>query len=108
MLGVCIPIMEPTGLFIMNDERPRNTLLNYHFTFGSVFAIAISSVLGLLVNFSTFLIIGETSSLTYNVIGHIKTVVILVGGVLLFGDSMDLRKILGVAVTITGMGECTY
>jgi solute carrier family 35, member E3 len=35
-------------------------------------AIGLSAVLGLLVSLSTFLVIGATSSLSYNVIGHIK------------------------------------
>ena len=35
-------------------------------------AILLSAVLGLLVSLSTFLVIGATSSLTYNVIGHVK------------------------------------
>ena len=40
-----------------------------------------SSLLGLLVNLSTFLVIRVTSSLTYNIVGHVKTVLILAGGV---------------------------
>jgi solute carrier family 35, member E3 len=35
-------------------------------------AIGLSAVLGLLVSLSTFLVIGATSSLSYNVIGHVK------------------------------------
>jgi len=101
MLAVCIPILEPLGLGAGGETR--STLLGYNMTFGAALAIAISSVLGLLVNYSTFLVIGETSSLTYNVVGHIKTVIILVGGVLLFGDDMEFRKALGVGVTIVGM-----
>eukprot|EP00958_Prasinococcus_capsulatus_P006731 scaffold626_cov409-Prasinococcus_capsulatus_cf.AAC.13 len=106
MLAVCIPILEPLGLGAGGETR--STLLGYNMTFGAALAIAISSVLGLLVNYSTFLVIGETSSLTYNVVGHIKTVIILVGGVLLFGDDMEFRKALGVGVTIVGMGTNAF
>jgi hypothetical protein len=31
---------------------------------------------------------GATSSLTYNVVGHIKTLIILAGGCIYFGDAM--------------------
>ncbi len=34
----------------------------------------LSAVLGILVSLSTFLVIGATNSLTYNIVGHVKTV----------------------------------
>ena len=36
--------------------------------------------LGLLVSWSTFLMIGATSGLTFNVIGHLKLIIVLAGG----------------------------
>lgn len=65
MLGILIPIFEPMGW----KGHPPGTLLGYSYTWGSLTAIAISSALGLLVSLSTFLVIGATSSLTYNVVG---------------------------------------
>lgn len=52
---------------------------------------------------STFLVIGVTSSLTYNVVGHLKTVIILTGGCLFFGDEMPPKKLLGVSVAMGGI-----
>ena len=66
-------------------------------------AIAMSAVLGLLVSVSTFLLIGATSALTYTVCGHIKTVIILAGGVLLFGDTMPLKKLSGIGLAMIGI-----
>eukprot|EP00887_Chlorella_sp_A99_P008012 scaffold12.g8012.t1 len=99
LLAVLVPVFEPMG---WRDPGPA-TILGYHFTPGAVVAIAISSLLGLLVNLSTFLVIGATSSLTYNVVGHIKTVLILSGGVLFFGDSMPPKKLCGIAVAMCGI-----
>ncbi len=48
-------------------------------------------------------VIGGTSSLTYNVVGHIKTVIILTGGCLFFGDEMPLKKFLGIATAMMGI-----
>lgn len=138
MLAVLVPLCEPMGW----RGAPPGSLLGYVYSPGAVVAIAISAVLGLLVNLSTFLVgaglpgragqgrlvstdlfckglqppcslrarpcahaaaqtasagpsphstlpllcahppqvIGATSSLTYNVVGHIKTVLILSGG----------------------------
>ena len=44
----------------------------YEYSGSALAAIFLSAVLGLLVSLSTFLVIGATSSLTYNVIGHVK------------------------------------
>lgn len=44
----------------------------YNYSGSALAAIFLSAVLGLLVSLSTFLVIGATSSLTYNVIGHVK------------------------------------
>ena len=62
-----------------------------------------SAVLGLLVSISTFLLIGATSALTYNVCGHIKTVIILAGGVVLFGDAMPPQKLAGISLAMSGI-----
>lgn len=81
LLGILVPIFEPIGL---RDFAP-GTLLGYQYTWEAVTAIVISALLGILVSLSTFLVIGTTSSLTYNIVGHLKTVIILTGGVFMFG-----------------------
>ena len=60
-------------------------------TWAAAVAIAGSAVLGLLVSLSMFLMIGATSGVTFNVVGHAKTVLVLAGGVALFGDTMCAR-----------------
>lgn len=72
ILGLLIPIMEPVGKIGSTDP---NTLLGYHYTPAAVAAIVLSAVLGLLVSLSTFLVIGCTSSLTYNVVSILHKVV---------------------------------
>ena len=48
-------------------------------------------------------VIGATSSLTYNVVGHVKTVLILSGGVMFFGDTMPPKKMAGIACAMGGI-----
>ncbi|GLI68535.1 hypothetical protein VaNZ11_012975 [Volvox africanus] len=120
MLGILVPLCEPMGWATVPPQpmgvapgtdavapsppqRPLGTLLAYHYTPAAVSAIVISAVLGLLVSLSTFLVIGATSSLTYNVVGHLKTVIILTGGCLFFGDSMPAKKFLGVCIAMAGI-----
>lgn len=78
-------------------------LFTTRYTPMAVAAIITSALLGLLVSLSTFLVIGCTSSLTYNVVGHIKTVLILTGGCMFFGDEMPPKKLLGVCVAMCGI-----
>ena len=84
------------------DAEP-GTLLGYKYSMAAIIAIAVSALLGLLVSLSTFLVIGATSSLTYNVVGHIKTVIILMGGCMFFGDEMPLKKLGGISVAMGGI-----
>ncbi len=70
MLMVLAPMLDDIGL----TSRGPNTVLGYGYTPSAVIAIVVSGLLGVLVSLSTFLVIGATSSLTYNVVGHSKTV----------------------------------
>ena len=101
LLGLLVPMCEPMGW--SSSTRNEETLLGYHYSWSAILAIIISAVLGLLVSLSTFLVIGATSSLTYNVVGHLKTVIILTGGCIFFGDSMPLKKFFGVCVAMCGI-----
>ncbi|KAG2438048.1 hypothetical protein HXX76_005660 [Chlamydomonas incerta] len=122
MLGLLIPMCEPMGWNTIHlpaapgadaaaiaaaaaapPVRPPGSLLAYEYHPVAVAAIIISAILGLLVSLSTFLVIGATSSLTYNVVGHLKTVIILSGGCMFFGDTMPLKKFTGVCIAMMGI-----
>jgi len=96
------------GLHGGGGEFGDGTLLGYRYTPQAVAAILFSAGLGLLVSLSTFLVIGATSSLTYNVVGHLKTVIILTGGCLLFGDQMPGSKLAGLGVAMAGIVWYTH
>lgn len=100
LLALLVPTLEPIG---WGPAPGPDTVLGYQLTPPAAFWIVISSVLGLVVTLSTFLFIGATSSLTYNVVGHLKTVMIVSGGVFLFGDSMTAKKLLGLLVAMSGI-----
>ena len=99
LLGSLVLFLEPMGW----SGGDKDTVLGYPYRISSILAILVSAALGLLVNLSTFLVIGATSSLTYNVVGHIKTVIILTGGVIFFGDSMSMKKFGGIVVAFIGI-----
>lgn len=99
LLAVLIPLLEPVG---WRDPRP-GTILGFTPTAPALLWIGASSVLGLVVTLSTFLFIGATSSLTYNVVGHLKTVLIVAAGVGLFGDEISGKKLLGIGCAMGGI-----
>jgi solute carrier family 35 protein E3 len=70
---------------------------------GTLVAIFVSSCLAFLVNLSIFLVIGKTSPVTYNVLGHFKLTVILSMGFVVFGAPLDYRNVCGILVTLWGV-----
>lgn len=65
--------------------------------------ILMSCVFALGVNISNYMVIGQTSPITYQVVGHFKTILILVGGWLFFEKETNLKNLFGVAVAVVGM-----
>ncbi|KAK9805843.1 hypothetical protein WJX73_006673 [Symbiochloris irregularis] len=63
MMSVLTAVCEPLGV---RDPQP-DTLLGFDYTLGASAAIIVSALLALLVSLSTFLTIGATSAVTFNV-----------------------------------------
>ncbi|XP_024986294.1 UDP-xylose transporter 1-like [Cynara cardunculus var. scolymus] len=70
--------------------------------------IIMSCLIAVSVNFSTFLVIGKTSPVTYQVLGHLKTCLVLGFGYTLLHDPFTERNIIGILVAIAGMGLYSY
>lgn len=61
-------------------------------------------MIAVFVNLSTFLVIGKTSPVTYQVLGHLKTCLVLAFGYTLLHDPFTSRNIFGILIAIVGMG----
>ncbi|KAH6827988.1 Nucleotide/sugar transporter family protein [Perilla frutescens var. hirtella] len=70
--------------------------------------IVLSCSIAVLVNFSTFLVIGKTSPVTYQVLGHLKTCLVLAFGYTLLHDPFTSRNILGILIAVLGMAFYSY
>jgi hypothetical protein len=55
------------------------------------YTLALSGALAFCVNLSGFLVIGKATPVTYNVVTHCKTVVVILGGFLLFGSPLVMK-----------------
>lgn len=76
--------------------------------FNTCLAITASAILAFVVNLSIFLVIGKTSPVTYNVLGHFKLTVILTMGFVVFGSPVDARNVAGILLTLSGVFWYTH
>ncbi|CAI5519611.1 unnamed protein product [Closterium sp. Naga37s-1] len=79
------------------------SLLDYHYQPYAILFITLSCCLAVVCNLSAYLCIGKFSASTYQVLGHMKTVLVLVLGVVLFDSAISLKGILGMCIAVTGM-----
>lgn len=92
------------GMLIMSPIFDDvSALSKFEYTSGLVSRIAISCCFALGVNISNYLVLGKTSPLTYQVLGHFKTVLILILGFILFNKELDLRNCCGILVAMVGV-----
>ncbi|XWS29096.1 hypothetical protein CRYUN_Cryun25bG0127100 [Craigia yunnanensis] len=73
-----------------------------------LFFIVLSCLISVSVNFSTFLVIGKTSPVTYQVLGHLKTCLVLAFGYVLLHDPFSWHNILGILIAVVGMVLYSY
>jgi solute carrier family 35 protein E3 len=69
---------------------------------------ALSALLAFLVNLSIFLVIGKTSPVSYNVLGHAKLLVILVSGYTIFSEPYGVQNVIGVTSAVIGIVWYTH
>jgi len=65
--------------------------------------IILSCCIAILVNFSTFLVIGKCDAVTYQVLGHLKTMLVLGFGFVVLQNPMSGRNLFGILIALIGM-----
>ncbi|XP_037742891.1 solute carrier family 35 member E3 isoform X1 [Lepidochelys kempii] len=73
-----------------------------------VLMVLLSGIIAFMVNLSIYWIIGNTSPVTYNMFGHFKFCITLLGGYLLFKDPLSLNQVLGILCTLLGILAYTH
>jgi solute carrier family 35, member E3 len=68
-----------------------------------LFWASLSCAIAISVNFSTFLVIGKCDAVTYQVLGHLKTMLVLGFGFTVIGNPATGRNLMGIAVALVGM-----
>ncbi|CAM8970963.1 unnamed protein product [Rhodiola kirilowii] len=96
-----------TGPFLDKCLTGHNVFA-FNYTQQVLAFIILSCLISVSVNFSTFLVIGKTSPVTYQVLGHLKTCLVLAFGYVLLHDPFNWRNILGIFLALIGMILYSY
>ena len=83
--------------------EPIKDIVSYQYSFTSISAILGSGTLAFLVNLSTYAVIGATSPITYNMIGHSKLIIIILSSYLFFGERQSVVGMVGVTSAVFGI-----
>lgn len=98
-LAVVIPFFEPLtgegGLF-----GP--------WSMAAIGMVALSGAFAFAINLSIYWIIGNTSPLTYNMVGQFKFSMVILGGFFLFRDPLQALQLLGIFFTFSGVFAYTW
>jgi solute carrier family 35 protein E3 len=70
--------------------------------------ILICGFVAFLVNFSVFWVIGNLSAVSYNMIGHSKTLLIILIGSIIFSEPLNTRQLFGLGFTMFGVFLYSY
>jgi len=102
------PISAVMLLFIIPIFDDVSALMVYEYTVNSVSLILLSAALAFFVNLSIFLVIGRTSAVTYNVVGHFKLCVVIFSGFVVFGNEVKFWNMVGLVITICSVVLYTH
>ncbi|CAM9472510.1 unnamed protein product [Chrysoparadoxa australica] len=78
-------------------------LAKYDWPLAARLRVSASCVMALSVQMTNFFVLGKTCPLTYQVLGHLKTMFILMLGFTIFGNPIDGRNILGIVIALVGV-----
>lgn len=92
------------AVFSDNLDRLPETVFTPTLTNG----VIASCILAFGVNLTTFLIIGKTSPLTYSVVGHTKTVGVMLVGFLVFDETTSPKHFFGLCLAFAGIVVYTH
>lgn len=100
LLFLCLPAIEPPWA--------EDGLLYRSWSLYDAGLVLLSSLIAFLVNVSIFWIIGNTSAVTYNVVGQMKFCMTLIGGYVIFAEPIQPIQFLGILTTLFGVSMYAY
>ena len=111
LLGVVAPAQGMSLLLLspVLDKLSSGLLVtDYAWSQGAAVCLFFSCSAAVLVNVSQFLVLGRFTAVTYQVLGHLKTVCVLVVGYIFFGGVITGQQFFGMLLAMTGMMSYSY
>lgn len=84
------------------------TNLHQFINYQTISLILLCGFIAFFVNFSVFWVIGNLSAVAYNMIGHTKTLLIILIGSTIFHEPLNQRQIFGLTFTMLGVLLYSY
>merc|ERR1711871_114974 len=85
------------GLYVDRD------IVNHEFKSMEMVLILLSCAIAIGVNLCSFLLIGRTNAITYQVVGHAKTCLVLLGGFFIIGTPIVMKNVAGIVIAMAGV-----
>jgi len=108
-VGMCLlipffdQILPPTFGPEATSVIPKPNLYYFGYTVASGVTILTTCVFAVAVNLTNYLVIGKTSPITYQVVGHLKTCMVLILGFVVFQYPIIWRNVAGILLAVAGM-----
>ncbi|KAJ8772647.1 hypothetical protein K2173_027824 [Erythroxylum novogranatense] len=97
--AVSLLVLGPFVDYFLNGKF----IANYKMSSGAILFIILSCSLAVFCNVSQYLCIGRFSAVSFQVLGHMKTVCVLTLGWLLFDSELTFKNIMGMIIAVLGM-----
>ncbi|XAR73259.1 hypothetical protein NMG60_11007169 [Bertholletia excelsa] len=107
LLGHTAPVQAASLLLIgpiMDYWLTNKRVDAFPYTYVSVFFIVLSCTIAIGTNLSQFICIGRFTAVSFQVLGHMKTILVLILGFIFFGkEGINLQVVLGMIIAVAGM-----
>ncbi|XP_003701249.2 solute carrier family 35 member E3-like [Megachile rotundata] len=97
------PLSAVMLLFIVPFLEPVEQTLTTSWSLIDLILVILSGIIAFFVNLTSYWIIGKTSPLTYNMAGHFKLCLLLLGGSLFFHETLAINQVIGITLTLIGI-----
>ncbi|KZC11418.1 PREDICTED: solute carrier family 35 member E3-like [Dufourea novaeangliae] len=92
VLLIIVPVLEPVQQTFARSWSLIDLVM-----------VVLSGIVAFFVNLTSYWIIGKTSPLTYNMVGHTKFCLLLLGGSLIFHETLAINHVIGITLTLIGI-----
>lgn len=107
LLGHTAPVQAASLLLIgpfLDYLLTNKKVYAFDFNIASAMFLSLSCIIAIGTNLSQFICIGRFTAVSFQVLGHMKTILVLILGFLFFGkEGLNIQVVIGMLIAIVGM-----